>query len=89
MAIFGSNQHSKNRVYLRRKSLRLQSWAGNLVVFICLAGASYFVYNRNEVNPEGVDELSTSTLSFHESIKYYHLKYFGGAEEVEEKETKK
>jgi len=47
MPIFGKNQSSKNKVYLRRKSLRLQNWAGGLSAFIGIAGVCYYVANRN------------------------------------------
>ena len=82
MSIFGDNQFKKNRVYYRRKSLRLSNYATGLASCICLFGAAYFLYNRRAPSrEEEVDELTTSTLSMQEPIKYYHLKYFGNAEE--------
>ena len=48
MAIFGNNQFQKNKVYLRRKSLRLQNYAISLAGLTCLTVLGYYVYNRKE-----------------------------------------
>ena len=89
MAVFGKNQFKKNKVYYRRKSYRLQNYAVGLAALICLAGMAYYVYNRTEIKKDGVDQLTTTTLRIHEPIKYYHLKYFGGADETNHKKDKK
>lgn len=47
MAIF-QKEGSKNRVYYRRKSIRLQSYALWLACGIVLSAAAYYVWHRNE-----------------------------------------
>lgn len=73
MAIFSSS--NKNKVYLRRKSLRLADWATGLAGVAVLALAGYFYTIRNEEPEQQVDQLSTDTLAYHEPIKYMHLQF--------------
>ena len=55
MTIFGNNQFQKNKVYYRRKSLRLTNIALTLASVVLLGATAYFVSNRNEPTQEGVD----------------------------------
>jgi hypothetical protein len=73
MAIFSSS--SKNKVYLRRKSLRLADWAMGLAGVAVFALAGYFYTIRNEDPDQQIDQLSTDTLAYHEPIKYMHLQF--------------
>ena len=65
MSIFGDNQFKKNKVYYRRKSIRLGNWATALASGVCLATAIYFAVNRAATSKDQVDELSTNTLTMH------------------------
>jgi hypothetical protein len=75
MAIFGKSSSPKNQVYLRRKSLRL----ANIALWsACTSGlliGCYLFLNKNEELESEVDEISTSTLTLHEPIKYFYHKY--------------
>lgn len=61
MAIFGK-EPSKNKVYYRRKSLRLNNYATALATGITFCTAIYFIMNRNKHKDENIDEISTGTL---------------------------
>jgi hypothetical protein len=78
MPIFGDNSYQKNKVYYRRKSLRLHNYAISLAAGVCLLAGLYFITHRKPAAQDNIDELSTSSLALHEPIKYYHLKYFEG-----------
>ena len=78
MPIFGDKNTSKNKVYYRRKSIRLNNYAIGFASAIMFGATIYFVSNRDEIHSSGVDELSTSMLRIHEPFKYYYFKYFGG-----------
>ena len=65
MPIFGNS--NKNRVYLRRKSLRLQNLTNGLVAGTALTIGASLIYWRGEqenstLGGEKVDELATSSL---------------------------
>lgn len=45
MSIFGGGS-DKNKVYLRRRSIRLNGWALGLSVLITMSFGVYFVVNR-------------------------------------------
>jgi hypothetical protein len=76
MGVFGG--HSRNKVYYRRKSIRLHSYALGLASCAALGFSLYFISRRAEMAQDGVDEVTTSTLAWHEPLKYYHYKFFGG-----------
>ena len=55
MGIFDSGKSQKNKVYYRRKSIRLQNYALGLTSFAALCFAFYFVSQRGQLSDEGVD----------------------------------
>ena len=65
MGIFDNNSSSKNKVYYRRKSIRLNNFAITLASITALGFSFYLVSQRGESQESGVDEISTSTLLWH------------------------
>ena len=55
MAIFGKNQFQTNKVYYRRKSIRLTNYALTFASAACLGIGLYYVFNRNSSGKEEVD----------------------------------
>ena len=65
MGIFDNSRSQKNKVYYRRKSIRLNNFALTFASLTALAFTFYLVSQRGESQESGVDEISTSTLFWH------------------------
>ena len=63
MPIFGDNKHQKNKVYYRRKSIKLGNYATVFASLICGMAAIYLLNNRKAPSKDSIDELSTINLS--------------------------
>ena len=63
MSIFGDNKFKKNKVYYRRKSIKLGNYALTFASLVCGLAAVYAVANRKKASKDSVDEIMTSTLS--------------------------
>lgn len=50
MGIFDGDRSQKNKVYYRRKSLRLHNYALALTSFVALSFTFYFISHRSEAS---------------------------------------